>query len=305
MADVIPWQRKVNDNAQNRQRQRYFTLSPSVPWRHYISEDVWCDTPSERVEVIDVAVLHESVVAAVRREDKMTGNTGVYALVYETSRLSRDKRATLARHGIDATHVRAGWYETEGPTITKAPRRILELLTPTQNEAARQWRNECWRRIYELEKKDARYQSKTIGDILIFDNPIEFRDGVCRTVILITKDGDKNGVEMRDIEGVCLEDNQRVSLNYLPPRCWKSMRQADVPNQVPKTTTGPLVVCAIPQANEETTFVVLKAEKGIPPAQRVVARNYYRDGLDSDVDRVNREYMEQIISQHWPGETTP
>ena len=299
MVDITPRKRTVNDNTQN--RWKYFTRNPSVPWRHYISEDVWCDTPSERVEVIDVAVLHEAVVAAVRREDKLTGNTGVYALLYETPRLSRAKRAALARQGIEATHALAGRYETEEPKITKAPRRILELLTPTQNEAANQWRNKCWQRIHELEGKDIRYHTKTVGDILIFDNPVEFRDGVRRSVILLTKDGEG----MTGIEGVCLEDDQRVSLNRLSARDWKSMRQADVPNRVPNAATGPLVIRVIPQENDEISFVVLKAEKGVPPAQLVVAQNYYRDELDSDVDRVNREYMEQITSQHWPGETMP
>jgi len=60
--------------------------------------------------------------------------------------------------------------ETAGPYYYNCPERILNLLTPTTNQYAMEWRRECRETI---EQKKARPSFK-VGDILEFKEPISF-----------------------------------------------------------------------------------------------------------------------------------
>lgn len=55
--------------------------------------------------------------------------------------------------------------ETEGPYCYDCPVSILNLLTPTDNETANNWRNQC--REYALKKKEIK--SLEVGTIMEFD----------------------------------------------------------------------------------------------------------------------------------------
>jgi len=64
--------------------------------------------------------------------------------------------------------------ESMGPGAVDCPKRILDLLTPhdgRENEYAREWRAECWKRHIEKPKV-------TKGRRLRFTKPITFTDGL-------------------------------------------------------------------------------------------------------------------------------
>lgn len=63
--------------------------------------------------------------------------------------------------------------ETMGPYAYDCPEKILKLLTPTDNEYARNWREKCWLKIND---KKSRPKVK-VGDVIKFDTPIQFTNG--------------------------------------------------------------------------------------------------------------------------------
>ena len=106
----------------------------------------WTTTDKQpwRCEVLDggLVSLHE-YYAAVQRTHKDTGERSVFAVVI------------LVRHCPKDSHRHNFWWkgmdEGAGPYATRCPRRILNLLTPTDNENALAWREACWTRIRERE----------------------------------------------------------------------------------------------------------------------------------------------------------
>lgn len=81
--------------------------------------------------------------------------------------------------------------EFMGPYSYGCPKRILQKLTPTDNKFANTWREKCWRKFNTPKPK--------VGDIIRFETPIEFTDGVVldtfelvkynRRILFETKDG--------------------------------------------------------------------------------------------------------------------
>lgn len=62
--------------------------------------------------------------------------------------------------------------ETMGPCESKCPKTILEMLTPTDSQWAKEWRERCWNRINKRSKIKVKE-----GDTLRFKNGIKFVDG--------------------------------------------------------------------------------------------------------------------------------
>lgn len=63
--------------------------------------------------------------------------------------------------------------ETMGPYQCDCPERILKLLTPTEHEWAKKWREKCWERI---RARKSRPKLKR-GMVIRFAEPIVFRSG--------------------------------------------------------------------------------------------------------------------------------
>lgn len=76
--------------------------------------------------------------------------------------------------------------ETMGPRYYNCPKRILEKLTPTQNEYAREWREACWQRHQEKEAKRV-----SDGDQVRFAHPITFTNGYFGDTFTVIKNGRK------------------------------------------------------------------------------------------------------------------
>ncbi len=66
--------------------------------------------------------------------------------------------------------------ESMGPCESECPRRILDLLTATENTYALAWRERCRTRLSDRSARAAKPTPKP-GDVVVLAEPILFRDG--------------------------------------------------------------------------------------------------------------------------------
>lgn len=81
-----------------------------------------------------------------------------------------------------------GWKtvsEDMGPYQQDCPEKILNLLTPTESECAKEWRARCWTNIKARKSKP---KAKD-GDTIKFSEPIRFTNGDTIQVFQIQKEG--------------------------------------------------------------------------------------------------------------------
>lgn len=82
-------------------------------------------------EVVDSAIKGTTVYLAVKRTDKQTGESVVYAVVALTS-MSKDGYFMIKTMSDDM-----------GPCYYDAPKHLLDKLTAPHNDWAREWREKC------------------------------------------------------------------------------------------------------------------------------------------------------------------
>lgn len=96
--------------------------------------------------------------------------------------------------------------ESEGPYMAECPRRILDRLTPCENDEhyAIAWRAKCYANL-----EQAASLKLTAGDVIKFGEPVKFRDGRSYTEMTI-----------REIRGprICLVGGYRISRDFLKDR---------------------------------------------------------------------------------------
>lgn len=122
----------------------------------FIKEHFSWDSEKSVNKVIETSVKLTEAYAAVERIDKATGNRSVWALV-------------LLLHHMPKSYYNFGYKEmdeTSGPYSFNCPAKILDLLSPTDNEYASKWRAQCRER---LSKKI----SMPAGTIVQFDDEID------------------------------------------------------------------------------------------------------------------------------------
>ncbi len=71
------------------------------------------------------------------------------------------------------------------PYYFDCPKSILNLLTPTTDENANEWRKTCW----EKHDKKSKAPKAKIGDTIKFDTPISFQGGEKLDTFTLTKYG--------------------------------------------------------------------------------------------------------------------
>lgn len=82
--------------------------------------------------------------------------------------------------------------ETMGPVYYECPKKILDLLTPTDSKYAVEWRKKCFD---ELKRKE--YIKKIQVRSVIKTEPITFRDGITRSRFQI--------LSLRPLRAICIE----------------------------------------------------------------------------------------------------
>jgi hypothetical protein len=137
--------------------------------------DLW---DGDRTRVIDAAgVGYTEVYVAHALLDEETGDIReVGAVVVLTHWRSRDPVWTFSWKAIG---------ESSGPCRHRCPQRILEQLTPTDNEEALKWRRRCWERI-ERRKNRPRFH---VGDLVLFDHALYFSETEQHSVLEVAQAG--------------------------------------------------------------------------------------------------------------------
>lgn len=126
----------------------------------------WSSYPDSSYTVLESAFVRLSeYYAAVECIEKATGAREVFAFVATVK---------LFRKGQDGYNI-SYKSETEdvGPIIRSCPARILDLLTPTEDRHAIEWRQACRDRLAKL----AVLPTFKPGTKLEFAEPIRFKDG--------------------------------------------------------------------------------------------------------------------------------
>lgn len=123
-------------------------------------------------EFLATATIGGTFYAAARSKDQFEEGAmaaAVFAIVCKVD------RATRGSNPYDGCNF---WYkpmdETVGPVESRAPAKILDLLTPTDSEWANEWRVRC--RV-NLEVK-ARAKDVKVGTKIRFSRPMSFSDGI-------------------------------------------------------------------------------------------------------------------------------
>lgn len=120
--------------------------------------------------VIATAKKGTSIYAAVRTPDGKDVFGMVLYAETATSRWAGQRGRTLYTKGVD---------ETQGPGDYDCPRRILDLLTDTDDERAIAWRAECRARLSR--------PTPNHGDFVLFDEPFALTDGTVRDLYVFRR----------------------------------------------------------------------------------------------------------------------
>ena len=143
-----------------------------------------------RWETLDISVVKfRTAYAAIRKTCKSSGASLVFGVVCLLDYRPHDQ-------------YNFGWKEVEesmGPCESECPARILDLLTPTDEKFAIEWRQRCRERLEQLDRNRRLMASLKPGDILHHKTGLVFTDGIRRTTFtLLSKKplrlGDKDGL---------------------------------------------------------------------------------------------------------------
>ncbi len=122
-----------------------------------------CDNEHGTWKVLDCSSSLNVAFMAVEKTTKATGDREVFGLVCHIQHAPND----YYNFGYkDVT-------ECMGPYQTECPARILDLLTPTTNEYALEWRAACRKHVARLAARPGVKK----GDTVQFNNPIRFTSG--------------------------------------------------------------------------------------------------------------------------------
>lgn len=99
----------------------------------------WGDDKPWECKVLDSALVRmRTFYAAVEQVHRETGERRVWAAVILCNHVPKDLNYNFGYKDMD---------ESVGPCEAECPERILKLLTETEYEYAKDWRQRCWDRI--------------------------------------------------------------------------------------------------------------------------------------------------------------
>ena len=165
--------------------------------RAELTRQMTWESPTHRTRCLDLAIKLRAAYAAVETVEKATGQREVWAAVI-LLRYSRVKGDPYPFGTKDLE-------ESMGPCECECPARILDQLTPTNNEHAREWRLRCRARL-------DRPGVPAPGTRVRFEDPIKFRDGATVSEFTVEKRGER-GRQLRGING---------GLYTIPRTFWKN-----------------------------------------------------------------------------------
>ena len=134
-----------------------FTEKPrSQSVREFFEERFNCTNEHGSWKILDCASTFTEAYLAVERT-LPSGETYVFAMICLIKRVPSDPNYNFGYKDMD---------ESMGPCYYNCPKRILDLLTPTDNEYANRWRDECRTRLNK--------PKLVKGLVIEFDRPLNF-----------------------------------------------------------------------------------------------------------------------------------
>jgi hypothetical protein len=118
-----------------------------------------------------VDIVREELIGSGTRH-RVIAHSGKYWVIEDIETNERFATIALVEKRNGDTYVKIV-EESMGPFEVKCPLRFLDLLSPTDNEYALEWRQAV--RDYHAQK--ASQPALKIGDTIEFDNPLEFTNG--------------------------------------------------------------------------------------------------------------------------------
>lgn len=131
---------------------------------------------SRKVEVLKSSMVGSTYYAAVKSFNKTNGYECVTAAICLTSTNNKDYY-NFAYKGMD---------ESCGPYRYDCPKGILDLLTPTENEYAREWRKACYENL--AKKKNPNSLGRLpVGSKIKYTLPYDTTHRKAGTELILTK----------------------------------------------------------------------------------------------------------------------
>lgn len=127
--------------------------------KDYFRDQLTWESENAESTCLDIALKLNVMYAAVETRQKDTGDREVWAAVFLIKYIKGDEVHNFGYKDME---------ESMGPCQADAPKRILDLLTPTDNENALAWRRACRRRISRKAPE---------GAVIEFREPVSFTDG--------------------------------------------------------------------------------------------------------------------------------
>ncbi|MBV1702883.1 MAG: hypothetical protein KGQ46_13800 [Hyphomicrobiales bacterium] len=145
------------------------TLGRHATMPDYLDDQFTYERPDHRCKVLRSAMVGRTYYAAVEFIKIEPNELLVIALICQTSYHPRDREGY--KYGYKDMDESAGPYESDCPAS------ILDLLTPTDNANALQWRQICRDKIAKRRAITSKPTPKP-GQTIIFDPPITFQNGL-------------------------------------------------------------------------------------------------------------------------------
>lgn len=135
--------------------------------RAYLDDQFTYTREDHRLTVLASSMVGSTYYAAAERIER-AGDRQVFAIVCLT------KTSTGARDGCSFGY--KDMTEHMGPCESECPASILDQLTDTDSDYAREWRLRCRANITQRKLRNAKPTPKP-GQTIVFDEPMRFSDG--------------------------------------------------------------------------------------------------------------------------------
>ena len=137
-----------------------------------LQQDFYCHKDEIEAKIIDYSIKGNTIYLARQLSNEKTGHKEVYAIVCLCS-INNKEYFNFGYKDMEESMI---------PCTYDCPKRILNLLTPTDNEFANEWRKKCLE--YQVQKKQK--VTPKHGDTIKFNVPIEFNNGdICDKFVLL------------------------------------------------------------------------------------------------------------------------
>lgn len=161
--------------------------------KQYLFDNLTWTSPKQVNRCLAISMKLNVAYAAVQTTDRASGESGIWCAILKMQYVRGETEFNWGYKDMD---------ETVNPSERDCPARILDLLTPTDDEAAMRWRESCRKRLGR--------SIPPFGSMVRFNRPIRFSDGSEESEFRVVRYG-KRKKRVRGASG---------GLYRLPRRIW-------------------------------------------------------------------------------------